>query len=40
MIALADAFYLDGPVYRDAGALRLVLLGGTMLMTRVLAGAW
>ena len=39
MIAMADLFYLEGPVYRDAGDQSLVLLGGTMLMTTVLAGA-
>lgn len=38
MIALADVFYLEGPVYRDAGPVSLVLLGGTILMTTVLAG--
>lgn len=38
MIALADAFYLEGPIYRDAGPVSLVLLGGTILMTTVLAG--
>ncbi|WP_233492185.1 sodium:calcium antiporter [Blastococcus sp. TF02A-30] len=38
MIAMADVFYLEGPVYRDAGDQSLVLLGGTMLMTAVLAG--
>ncbi len=38
MIAMADVFYLDGPVYRDAGDASLVLLGGTALMTAVLAG--
>jgi cation:H+ antiporter len=37
MIAMADIFYLDGPVYRDAGDQSLVLLGGTALMTAVLA---
>lgn len=36
MIAVADIAYLEGPVYRDAGASSLVLLGGTMLMTTVL----
>jgi cation:H+ antiporter len=39
MIAAADLFYLDGPVYRDAGDQSLVLLGGTSLMIAVLAGA-
>jgi cation:H+ antiporter len=38
MIAVADIFYLEGPIYRDAGDASLVLLGGTMLMTAVLAG--
>lgn len=38
MISVADVAYLDGPVYRDAGPTSLVLLGGTMLMTAVLAG--
>ena len=38
MIAMADAFYLEGPVYRDAGDQSLVLLGGTLLMIAVLAG--
>ncbi|WP_236833465.1 hypothetical protein [Blastococcus sp. MG754427] len=38
MIGMADVFYLAGPVYRDAGDPSLVLLGGTMLMTAVLAG--
>ncbi|MCV2488465.1 sodium:calcium symporter [Geodermatophilus sp. YIM 151500] len=38
MIAMADVFYLQGPVYRDAGDQSLVLLGGTMLMITVLAG--
>ena len=38
MIAMADVFYLEGPVYRDAGDQSLVLLGGTMLMITVLAG--
>ncbi|SNR99314.1 cation:H+ antiporter [Geodermatophilus pulveris] len=36
MIGLADVFHLEGPVYRDAGAVSLVLLGGTVLMTTVL----
>jgi cation:H+ antiporter len=36
MIAVADVAYTEGPVYRDAGASSLVLLGGTMLMTTVL----
>ena len=38
MIALADVFYVEGPIYRDAGPITLVLLGGTVLMTTVLAG--
>ncbi|MGY1708089.1 sodium:calcium antiporter [Geodermatophilus sp. SYSU D00758] len=38
MIAVADVFYLEGPVYRDAGDVSLVLLGGTVLMTTVLCG--
>lgn len=37
MIAVADAAYLDGPIYRDAGPTSLVLVGGTLLMTAVLA---
>ena len=38
MIAVADVAYLEGPVYRDAGPISLVLLGGTVIMTTVLAG--
>jgi cation:H+ antiporter len=38
MITIADLAYLDGPLYRDAGPTSLVLLGGTLLMTAVLAG--
>ncbi len=38
MIAVADVFYLDGPIYRDAGPASLVLLGGTVLIITVLAG--
>jgi cation:H+ antiporter len=38
MIAGADVAYLDGSLYRDAGPTSLVLLGGTVLMTAVLAG--
>ena len=38
MVALADVGYLEGPLYRDAGPTSLVLLGGTALMTAVLAG--
>lgn len=37
MITFADMFYLDGPVYRDAGEQGLLLLGGTSLMIAVLA---
>lgn len=37
MIGVADVFYLEGPIYRDAGAQSLVLLGGTSLMIAVLA---
>ncbi|WP_308128042.1 sodium:calcium antiporter [Modestobacter italicus] len=36
MIAVADVAYTDGPVYRDAGPISLVLLGGTVLLTTVL----
>ncbi|MGY2129876.1 sodium:calcium antiporter [Blastococcus sp. SYSU DS0617] len=38
MITIADLAYLEGPLYRDAGPTSLVLLGGTLLMTSVLAG--
>lgn len=38
MITIADLAYLEGPLYRDAGPTSLVLLGGTLLMTAVLAG--
>ncbi|MCO7220429.1 sodium:calcium antiporter [Klenkia sp. PcliD-1-E] len=38
MIAVADGFYLDGPIYRDAGPSSLVLLGGTVLIIAILAG--
>ncbi|WP_324274383.1 hypothetical protein [Blastococcus brunescens] len=38
MITVADLAYLDGPLYRNAGPTSLVLLGGTLLMTAVLAG--
>lgn len=38
MIAAADLFYLEGSVYASAGPSSLVLLGGTMLITVVLAG--
>jgi len=37
MIPVADVAYTEGPVYRDAGEISLVLLGGTILMTVVLA---
>ncbi|RFU23532.1 sodium:calcium symporter [Geodermatophilus marinus] len=37
MITVADLAYLQGPLYRDAGPTSLVLLGGTLLMTAVLA---
>ena len=37
MISIADAGYLEGPIYRDAGPTSLVLLGGTLVMTAVLA---
>lgn len=37
MIAAADLFYLEGSVYASAGPSSLVLLGGTMLITVVLA---
>lgn len=37
MISVADLGYLEGPIYRDAGPTSLVLLGGTLLMTAVLA---
>lgn len=36
-ITIADAAYLEGSVYSAAGPEALVLLGGTMLMTAVLA---
>jgi cation:H+ antiporter len=38
MITVADVAYLEGPLYRSAGPTSLVLLGGTILMTAVLAG--
>ena len=38
MIAIADLAYSEGSLYRDAGPTSLVLLGGTLLMTSVLAG--
>jgi len=37
MIAVADAFYLDGTIYAAVGPASLVLLGGTILITAVLA---
>ncbi|HAQ60036.1 MAG TPA: sodium:calcium symporter [Microbacterium sp.] len=37
MIAIADAFYLDGTIYANVGPSSLVLLGGTILITAVLA---
>ena len=37
MISVADIGYLEGPIYRDAGPTSLVLLGGTLIMTAVLA---
>ncbi|MDP5181535.1 sodium:calcium symporter [Blastococcus sp. BMG 814] len=37
MISLADVGYLEGPIYRDAGPTSLILVGGTLLMTAVLA---
>jgi cation:H+ antiporter len=37
MVVLADVGYRDGPLYRDAGPTSLVLLGGTLVMTAVLA---
>ncbi|WP_407317434.1 hypothetical protein UQW22_12995 [Isoptericola halotolerans] len=37
MVAVADATYLPGSVYTDAGPTTLVLLGGTMLITATLA---
>lgn len=38
MIAVADASYVDGSIYAAAGPTSLVLLGGTVLMTTLLAG--
>ncbi|MFC8922988.1 sodium:calcium antiporter [Cellulosimicrobium sp. NPDC057127] len=38
MIAVADVSYLDGSVYAAAGPSSLVLLGGTVLLTTLLAG--
>ena len=37
MIAIADVFYLDGTIYAAVGPASLVLLGGTILITAVLA---
>ncbi|MGY1825556.1 sodium:calcium antiporter [Blastococcus sp. SYSU DS0541] len=37
MISVADVGYLEGPIYRDAGPTSLILVGGTLLMTAVLA---
>lgn len=37
LIAVADVSYLDGGVYQAAGPTALVLLGGTTLITAVLA---
>lgn len=36
-ISLADATYLDGTIYADAGPTSLVLIAGTILMTATLA---
>ncbi|MEJ1154457.1 hypothetical protein [Microbacterium marmarense] len=36
-LSVADAFYLNGTIYSAAGATSLVLLGGTLLITAVLA---
>ncbi len=38
MIAVADVSYVDGSVYAAAGPSSLVLLGGTILITTLLAG--
>lgn len=38
MIAIADVAYTDGTIYQAAGPSSLVLLGGTALITTVLAG--
>lgn len=38
MIAVADVSYTDGSVYAAAGPSSLVLLGGTILITTLLAG--
>jgi cation:H+ antiporter len=37
MIPIADIFYIDGTIYQAAGSASLVLLGGTILLTVVLA---
>jgi len=37
MIAVADVFYLEGTIYASVGPASLVLLGGTILITAVLA---
>lgn len=37
MIALADVAYLDGSMYQAAGPTSLILVGGTILLTIVLA---
>ncbi|WP_216077732.1 sodium:calcium antiporter [Isoptericola sediminis] len=37
MVSVADAAYLPGSVYTDAGSTGLVLVGGTLLMTATLA---
>ncbi|GAA1466386.1 sodium:calcium antiporter [Microbacterium thalassium] len=35
-LSVADSFYLEGTIYSAAGAVSLVLLGGTLLITAVL----
>lgn len=37
LISVSDVFYLDGPIYAEAGPSSLVLLGGTLLITAILA---
>ncbi|WP_062379983.1 sodium:calcium antiporter [Demequina pelophila] len=37
LISVSDVFYLDGPIYAQAGTSSLVLLGGTLLITAILA---
>ncbi|MDN4472864.1 sodium:calcium antiporter [Demequina zhanjiangensis] len=37
LIAVSDAFYTRGSIYADAGPESLVLLGGTLLITAILA---